>query len=435
MFTKKYMSRFICFLLLSAMLLPALAGCGQKENADPWNSGSKIVKVACVGGIDAQYDLLDKFTEETGIEVELTEMGIDDLHTKVTSGFAAGNLDYDLIWSYATTTAEWAEAGYLEDITDRITPELKEDLNPGSFDAVVYKGKFYGLPRIASVNILWYNKEVLRQSGLDPDSPPETWEELVSMAQQCNQNGNSGIVFSYGSPYGSTIQWELAQYLCGGQLVDENDNVVFNDESGIKAMNMLKEFFDLGIVEPSSLSNPGGWEQQQAFIKGKTAFTICWANTYAHAGNPEISLMDTEDLGWTTIPTVDGKTASVSGSEGYVISKYAQNKDNALKLLEFLASPESQKALCADCMFPPVRLSLYDDPEMNELIPALPAFKKQAEGYSNRFAAPYGVEFTDALQSEVVNCLSGKKTAEQALNDAEAKCKEIVEEYKKSRDS
>ena len=52
----------------------------------------------------------------------------DDLHTKVTSGFAAGNLDYDLIWSYATTTAEWAEAGYLEDITDRITPELKEDL-------------------------------------------------------------------------------------------------------------------------------------------------------------------------------------------------------------------------------------------------------------------------------------------------------------------
>ena len=265
MFTKRYVKRLISFLLLGVISLSMLTGCGQND-ADPWNSGSKIVKVACVGGIDAQYELLDKFTEETGIEVELTEMGIDDLHTKVTSGFAAKNLDYDLIWSYATTTAEWAEAGHLEDITERITPELKEDLNPASFDATVYKDRFYGLPRIASVNILWYNKDVLRQAGLDPEKPPTTWEELVSMAQQCNQNGNSGIVFSYGSPYGSTIQWELAQYLCGGKLVDENDNVVFNDESGVKAMNMLKEFFDLGIAEPSSLSNPGGWEQQQAFI-------------------------------------------------------------------------------------------------------------------------------------------------------------------------
>ena len=92
----------------------------------------------------------------------------------------------------------------------------------------------------------------------------------------------------------------------------------------------------------------------------------------------------------------------------------------------------SQKVLCTDSMFPPVRLSLYDDPEMNEIIPALAAFKEQAKSYSNRFAAPYGVEFTDALQSEVVNCLNGKKTVEQALNDAEEKCKEIVENYKES---
>jgi multiple sugar transport system substrate-binding protein len=228
----------------------------QAEKDKTWETKTDTLRVATVS-VGSQLPANEAFTKATGVKLEWVEMGQDDLHTKMATAFAAGNMDYDLIWSYAANTAEWASVGYLEDITDKIDKAIMEDLNPGSFDATVYKGRFYGLPRFTSVNILWYNKAIFREANLDPESPPKTWEEFVDAAKKTTYDSDSdgkidkyGVVFSFGTPYGATIQWELLLYLNGGKMFDENDNVTFNDEKGVAALKMLRELFDLGVVEP-----------------------------------------------------------------------------------------------------------------------------------------------------------------------------------------
>lgn len=425
---KRLMAIFLVSLMLLALPMTAFAD-------DSWTKETDVLRIASVSS-GSQLFANEIFMElYPDIKLEWVEMGQEDLHTKITSAFAANNCDYDLIWSYAANVAEWASMGYLEDITDRIDPELMADLNPGSFDSVVYEDRFYGLPRFTSVNLLWYNKALFEAAGLDPEAPPQTWEEFVEYCKKATYDSDGdgkidkwGVVMSFGTPYGATIQWELLLYLNGGQMFDENDNIMFNNEAGVKALTQLRELFDLGVVDPSSFSNPGGWEQTQAFVEGNTAMSLCWSNTYKLAQDPASSNM-VDQVGWTTIPTMDGRLAAVSGGEGYVIPKTAENKKNAMLYLETVADYDSQLKISKASMFPPVRLSIYESEELLEFMPAATTFVEQAKGYSNRFSAPYGLEVTDILMAEVVDCLKGNIDPETALNNAAEKVEEILEDY------
>ncbi len=429
------MKRIMTLLLALTMLLGASGFTAFAEN-DAWTKDTKVLRIASVSSgsqVRANQVFQEKYPD---IELEWVEMGQDDLHTKITTAFAANNCDFDLIWSYAANVAEWASAGYLEDITDRIDPEIMADLNPGALDSIVYKDRFYGLPRFTSVNLLWYNKALFEAAGLDPEAPPKTWEEFVDYCKKTTYDSDGdgkidkwGVVMSFGTPYGATIQWELLLYLNGGQMFDDDNNILFNGPEGVQALTMLRELFDLGVVEPSSLSNPGGWEQGHVFTEGHTAMTIDWSNTYRFAQDPQSSNV-IDQVGWATIPTYNGRMAAVSGGEGYVIPKTAANKKNAMLYLETGCSIDAQYQISEASMFPPVRLSMYESDDILAFMPAATTFKEQAKGYSNRFAAPYGLEVTDVLMAEVVNCLKGNTDPETALNNAAAKVEVILEDFR-----
>ena len=423
-------------IFLSTLMLMSLISINAFAEDVAWSKDTNVLRIASVSS-GAQLKANEVFRAKyPDIQLEWVEMGQDDLHTKITTAFGGNSCDYDLIWSYAANVAEWASAGYLEDITDRIDPDLMADINPGAFDSVVYKDRFYGLPRFTSVNLLWYNKTLFEAAGLNPEQPPKTWEEFVDYCKKCTYDSDGdgkidkyGVVMSFGTPYGATIQWELLLYLNGGRMFDDNDNVLFNGQEGIKALTMLKELFDLGVVEPSSLSNPGGWEQGHVFTEGNTAMTICWSNTYKFIQDPESSNM-IDQGGWATIPTLNGTMAAVSGGEGYVMPKTAQNKKNAMLYLECICSEEAQYQLANASMFPPVRLSMYEDEDILSFMPAASTFKEQAKGYSSRFSAPYGLEVTDILMAEVTGCLKGNIDPETALNNAAAKIEVLLEDFR-----
>ena len=428
------MKRLTALALICMMLMLWMTTALGEDSS--WTNDTDVLRIASVSS-GSQLFANELFSSlYPDIKLEWVEMGQEDLHTKITSAFAANNCDYDLIWSYAANVAEWASMGYLEDITDRIDPELMADLNPGSFDSVVYKDRFYGLPRFTSVNLLWYNKALFEAAGLDPETPPATWDEFVDYCKKTTYDSDGdgkidkyGVVMSFGTPYGATIQWELLLYLNAGQMFDENDNIMFNNEAGVKALTQLRELFDLGVVDPSSLSNPGGWEQSQVFVEGNVAMSLCWSNTYKFAQDPQISNM-VDQIGWSTIPTIDGRLAAVSGGEGYVIPKSAKNKKNALLYLETVCSYDAQLQIAQASMFPPVLLSSYESEELLSFMPAAETFMEQAKGYSSRFSAPYGLEVTDILMAEIVDCLKGNIDPQTALDNAAQKVEVILEDYR-----
>jgi ABC-type glycerol-3-phosphate transport system substrate-binding protein len=92
--------------------------------------------------------LIADFTAATGITVNQTILQYNDLLNKITTAVTGGGgfdvIEMDTIW-----TAQFASAGWIEDITSRVTPAIKSDVPDSALNAVTYQGKLYGMP--------WFN--------------------------------------------------------------------------------------------------------------------------------------------------------------------------------------------------------------------------------------------------------------------------------------
>ena len=91
-------------------------------------------------------------------------------------------VEMDTIW-----TAQFASAGWIEDLTDRITSDIKKDVPDSSLSAVTYQGKLYGMPWYNSAKHLFYNAKLLKDAGFD--NPPTTLDEFVAQAKATTKPG------------------------------------------------------------------------------------------------------------------------------------------------------------------------------------------------------------------------------------------------------
>jgi multiple sugar transport system substrate-binding protein len=106
--------------------------------------------------------------------------------TELIKATATGSVP-DLVTLDNPVVASFSAQGTLTDLTDRVAKStvIKPDLYfPGPWAAGSWKGKIYGVPRDANTLALYYNADMFRAKGLDPDKPPKTWSELKAAAEK-----------------------------------------------------------------------------------------------------------------------------------------------------------------------------------------------------------------------------------------------------------
>ncbi|HHY46950.1 MAG TPA: extracellular solute-binding protein [Firmicutes bacterium] len=432
--SRRYHLSLVVGLLGLMLLVVAVPVVGSAETSKS-HAGTTITVLSAPGpGI--MPPVLEEFQKKTGIKVNYSEMAIPSLHSKLATLFAAGSSDVDVVWTYSAWTAEFGSAGYLEPLGDKISEDLKKDLIPGALEAVSYKGVLYGLPRFLSIRSFFYNKQMFREAGLNPDQPPKTWEEFkkaaIALTRDKNGDGKAdqwGFLSEYGSPNNCVMAFEMPLYLNDGHMFDKDDSVLFNDARGVKALSELVELHKLGVVDPASMGIASGTDKVTRFVSGLVGMQFGWANTYAFANDPQKSKM-VGQLGFGLIPRILDHTATVGGSEGYAIPKSSKKKEAALEFLEFVASKESQKGIAMRTGWMPVRYSVFEDREVQRALPLSKVVAEQAKYRADRFAAPYAQEVIDSLGPEILAAVKGIKSPKQALDDAAAKAKQIVAKYK-----
>jgi len=133
--------------------------------------------------------LISDFTAATGIKVNQTILKYNDLLNKITTAVTGGGgfdvIEMDTIW-----TAQFASAGWIEDITSRVTDAIKKDVPESALNAVTYQGKLFGMPWFNSCKHLFYNSKLLQDAGFS--NPPATLDELVAQAQATTKPGQWG---------------------------------------------------------------------------------------------------------------------------------------------------------------------------------------------------------------------------------------------------
>ena len=142
----------------------------------------RMISMKQAGWTPAEYDqIIAEFQEEyPDVEVELTLVGYDALHDKLITSISSTNPAYDVILVDDIWYAQFAEAGWLMDVTDRISSDMEDEVYDKAWEIVGYNDKLWGLPWLLDLEYFFYNEELLAEAGIE--NPPTTWEEVVEQS-------------------------------------------------------------------------------------------------------------------------------------------------------------------------------------------------------------------------------------------------------------
>jgi multiple sugar transport system substrate-binding protein len=361
------------------------------------------------------------------IKVVMEYVGYDFVHDKIVTGMAAKPPAYDAAMIDVIWPDEFIKAGYLLDVTSRVTDEMKSGIFPAAWNGVTRNGKIYGMPWLMDVKYFMYNKDILQQAGFN--EPPKTWEELVDQSKVIKEKGLAEfpIIWSWNQKEGVVCDFTVLLFGNGGAFLDTNGKPVFNNEKGVQILTWMKQTIDDGLSNPSSVASDE-MAVEASFLAGKAAFAVNWLFQFGDSNDPAKSQV-VGKIGFAPLPvyaTSGVKGSSVDGSSSFAIMATSPYADQTWKFLTYLASNEVQIMYSAEML--PIWQADFQGDSLTKLLAAtatnpvtVPAFLAQFPFANERPTVPYYNEASAALQLAIQEALTGIKTPQQALDEAAAK--------------
>jgi multiple sugar transport system substrate-binding protein len=339
----------------------------------------------------ALADMLPKFTEETGMELEITSPALGALIEKTLQNLKADRSSFDLIEYLGFLTTQQVGGGYFEQLNAYIDDASKTppdwdfgDLIPAAMKNVgIYdmatgtlgEGKdVYGIPGLHSGSVIYfYRKDLFDAAGLQP---AKTWDEFKAAAQKLHTDDVAGCSFIGANDFSlAAVDWYTRFITTGGVLMtgspkEKNFKPQVNSPEGIGALQML---IDLLPFAPKNVTKYGFAENVDGFSTGKIAQMIFWSTIAGPVLNSENSMV-AETTATTPVPSGDGKSPSaIQGGWGVGIPKNLDpaRKDAAWLALTWITNKAVNRYSIEKYNIDANRSSAFNDPELVGKFPYL----------------------------------------------------------------
>jgi multiple sugar transport system substrate-binding protein len=219
----------------------------------------------------------------------------------------------------------------------------------------VVDGKTYGVPWTLSTPVLFYNPNLLAEAGID--EPPTTWDELSADAAKIKAtSGAAGLANGCVGTANGGNDWCLQAILgSNGGGVLKGDTTTFDSKANVAALTQMQKLASSGAMVDLTIQ-----QMVQQFSTGKVAFVL---NTAALQTTLLNAIGSSFYLKNTTMPSFSGKTATPtnSGSALEVFTKDKTKQAAALKLIQYLTSPEAETIITTQVGYPPLRDGVATD--------------------------------------------------------------------------
>jgi multiple sugar transport system substrate-binding protein len=390
-----------------------LVACGERGRP---LSDEAVVNLLWSDVSHAYAPLLAEMAGATGIEIIQTIVPYNQRLDKINTAVLAG-ADIDVIQMDTGSTAQFAAAGWVKDLTDRLPEALLTDIPAPALAAVSYKGRVYGIPLFNSAKHLFYNQRLLDAAGFD--GPPTTLDELVVQAQQLTRPGQWGSIWSWRQSEALVCDWLSILFTqAGAQFLDERDQPVFNTMGGTEALQwMIRLLYEHRAADPASLECIED-DVRRALQTGMYALTYNWEGVLPEANDPAKSLA-APHIRVALLPGGSaGKSASVSGAEGWAILTHSRRKAAAWRLLAYMASPDWQRNAAIMTGNYPILASLYHDRTLQQAIQDFPIYGEQFEYLVTRPQLVSYTQISDILQTHLHRALLRKVSPRAAMDAA-----------------
>jgi len=418
----------ITLVALALIIVFGVVGCQKKQ------AGGVVIHVLTMDQAGLKPAEIDQIAREfetlnPDIKVSMEYVGYDYVHDKIVTGMAATPPGYDAAMIDVIWPDEFIKSGYLLDVTNRVTADMKTNMFPASWNGVTRNGKIYGMPWLMDVKYFIYNKDILSKAGIT--APPTTWEELVDQATTIKQKGlvEFPIMWSWAQKEAVVCDFTVLLFGNGGAFLDTSGKPAFNNEKGVQVLTWMKKTIDDGLTNPSAISSIEP-DVEADFLAGKSAFAVNWLFQYSDSNDSTKSQI-VGQAAFAPMPVFAAgaaagiKGSSVDGSSSFAIMATSRYADQTWKFLTYLASNEVQMKYSAEML--PVWQNDFQGDALAKLLAAtpnnpvtVPAFQAQFPYANERPTVAYYNEASAALQLAIQEALTGVKTPQQALDEAAA---------------
>lgn len=285
--------------------------------------------------------LVDAYNESHENQVELTVVPNDDYVAKVGAAAGSGGLP-DLFAADIVYVPNWVEQGLFQDITDNIDGfDFKDEINKGHLSAGTLDGQEYVLPFVLDLSMMFWNKDLATEAGLDAEAGPANLEEYAEWAkaiQALNKPDTYGTATGLNCGGCLVFTWFPSVWADGEEVLSEDGaESLLASDTAKDIYATWKDLWDSGAVLPSSQDEAGPtWTA--GFTEGKVGIQFY----------PATLLSSTPfDAGVAGIPGPGGGGSTFVGGDGIGISKDSKKAAQAWNFLNWLMSEEAQVQVLA----------------------------------------------------------------------------------------
>jgi multiple sugar transport system substrate-binding protein len=300
----------------------------------------------------------------------------------------------------------------LMDLTQYVNAlPFKSSLSPGHMKLATDNGKYYGVPYLADLSVLWYNKKLFTEAGLDPNSPPTSYAEILADAQKIQALGNGIYGFSFAGNcqgcLGFTMLpsiWAAGQHVISGPLGTQTANVTNN----APLKQLLGFYRDL-------------WADHLVPLNDQTQNGLTWGADF-ESGNVGIlpgdygfatKMTPSSEFADAPLPAVSGGGgATFDGGDDFVIPKGAANPSGAWEFIQWVLQQGQQEQypslgmtpVRSDVLTPGFKTAnAYDAVALQALANGSVEYTLAYNAVFNVAGSPWFKMFTDAVYNGDMN--------------------------------
>ena len=393
----------LCALALST----TVAACSSESDGGSAAAGEDRGPITFAMGrndTDKIIPVIDKWNAEHADEqVTLKELAgeADDQRDTLVQSLQAGNADYDVMALDVVWTADFAANQWLEPLEGDMAVDTS-GLLQSTVDSATYNGTLYALPQNTNGQLLFRNTDLAADK-------PDTFEDIKSACKAIEKDCLTTQLKQYEGLTVNTLGFINGW---GGEVLDASGEPAVESAEAKAGLQALVDAYKDKTISPASTAATEE-ETNMAFTEGKTAFAVNWPYMYSNAVDAGVDVEVQAPLG------KDGVGVSTLGGYNNGININSKNKGTALDFMKFIINEDNQKSF-AEQSFPPVLASIYDDPQLQQEFPYLPALKESLENAAPRPVSPFYSAISKAIQDNAYAALTDGKSVDDATADMKA---------------
>ncbi|GFK93443.1 sn-glycerol-3-phosphate-binding periplasmic protein UgpB [Fundidesulfovibrio magnetotacticus] len=308
-----------------------------------------------------------------------------------------------------------------------------KDYYPGFMQNSQTGGKTWGIPFQRSTIVMYWNKEAFKEAGLDPNTPPKTWTEMLDFAKKLTKKDASGVVSQWGVAIPTTgYAYWLFQALAienGIELMNPaGTEVYFNKPASVEALQFLVDLSRKYEVSPKGTID---WATTpKDFFERKTA--IMWTTT----GNlTNVRNNAKFDFGVGMLPANKRPGSPTGGGNFYIFKKATPaERKAAVQFVKWMTTAERAAQWGIDTGYVAVRPDAWETKLMKDYVQTFPyaaVARDQLQHAVAELSTHENQRVTKALDDAIQAAVNGTKTPAEALNEAQAEAERILRRYKR----